>query len=117
MFYYYFYNFSYFQAFVNLLMWFQIFNGFSGVAQVDDINLLIFSVVYTSIPPIVMGVLDQNMPDSTLMAFPHLYDRCQSSKVRHYKHINNSTSMIDAYSFFYHNYVRLIVLNSHLITL
>ena len=70
-----------FQAFVFLLMWFQCFNGFSGIAQVDEINLMIFSVIFTSIPPIVMGVLDKNMPDTILMRFPHLYKRSQMSKV------------------------------------
>ncbi len=64
-----------FQVYIFMLMWFQIFNGFSGITMVDDLNLMFFNLIYTSLPPIMFGALDQCVSDELLMRFPQLYKR------------------------------------------
>ena len=62
-----------FQVFVLLLMWFQIYSGFSGAPFTDDLNLIFYNLIYTALPPIVFGILDQDVSDDLLMSRPDLY--------------------------------------------
>lgn len=62
-----------FQAFVFLIFWFQIFCGFSGANMIEQWYLLIFNLVFTSVPPLVNGVLDKDISASTLLRKPELY--------------------------------------------
>ena len=43
--------------------------------MVDDLNLMFFNLIYTSLPPIMFGALDQCVSDELLMRFPQLYKR------------------------------------------
>lgn len=74
-------------------MWYQIYSGFSGSAFVDDTNLLGFNLFYTSLPPIVFGIVDQCAPDHLLMANPRLYHRVACSHV--YKSYSYFICIID----------------------
>ncbi len=56
-----------------MLMWYQIFCGFSGGVPIDDLNLIAFNLVYTSLPPIMMGVFDKCVPEEALINTPKLY--------------------------------------------
>ncbi|KAK2165061.1 hypothetical protein LSH36_55g03001 [Paralvinella palmiformis] len=60
-------------VFVLLLMWFQIYSGFSGAPFTDDLNLIFYNLIYTALPPIVFGILDQDVSDDLLMSRPDLY--------------------------------------------
>ncbi|CDS41466.1 phospholipid transporting ATPase VA [Echinococcus multilocularis] len=55
------------------LFWFQFFNGFSGSAHIDQLAQVLFNLTLTSIPPFVLGALDNSLDDRTLMANPKLY--------------------------------------------
>ncbi|XP_034713547.1 probable phospholipid-transporting ATPase VD isoform X1 [Etheostoma cragini] len=67
--------------YVNLLFWYQFFCGFSGSVMTNAWVLILFNLLFTSVPPLIYGVLDQHMPADTLMERPELYQVMQSSKV------------------------------------
>ncbi|XP_071599717.1 phospholipid-transporting ATPase VD isoform X1 [Heliangelus exortis] len=66
-------------AYVNLLFWFQFFCGFSGTSMTDYWILILFNLLFTSVPPIVYGVLDKDVSAEILMQLPQLYMMCQKS--------------------------------------
>ena len=66
--------------FVALLFWYQLFNGFSGSNAIDDISLIFFNLVFTSLPPIISGIWDQNLPEETVLSRPKLYSWGQLRK-------------------------------------
>ncbi|CAH2300130.1 probable phospholipid-transporting ATPase VD [Pelobates cultripes] len=65
--------------FVNLLFWYQFFCGFSGTSMTDFWMLILFNLLFTSVPPIIYGVLDQDVSAETLMVLPELYKSGQRS--------------------------------------
>lgn len=68
-------------AFAVLLFWYQIFNGFSGSSPIDSINLIIFNLVYTSLPILVVGVADQDLPPPVLLKEKTFYRQGRCSEV------------------------------------
>ncbi|KAK2825809.1 hypothetical protein Q5P01_020023 [Channa striata] len=67
--------------YVNLLFWYQFFCGFSGGVMTNSWVLIFFNLLFTSVPPLIYGVLDQFMSADTLMWLPELYQVAQTSKV------------------------------------
>ncbi|XP_040056467.2 phospholipid-transporting ATPase VD isoform X2 [Gasterosteus aculeatus] len=59
--------------YVNLLFWYQFFCGFSGSVMTNAWVLILFNLIFTSIPPLVYGVLDRDTPAHSLMELPELY--------------------------------------------
>ncbi|XP_068799064.1 phospholipid-transporting ATPase VD isoform X2 [Struthio camelus] len=66
-------------AYVNLLFWYQFFCGFSGTSMTDYWILIFFNLLFTSVPPIVCGVLDKDVSAEILMQLPQLYVASQKS--------------------------------------
>ncbi|GJQ77455.1 hypothetical protein Trydic_g20852 [Trypoxylus dichotomus] len=60
-------------AFVFLLFWYQLFSGFSGAVMIDQMYLMLYNLLFTSLPPIAIGVYDKNAPEDLLRREPHLY--------------------------------------------
>uniref|UniRef100_A0A8D3D1U9 Phospholipid-transporting ATPase n=1 Tax=Scophthalmus maximus TaxID=52904 RepID=A0A8D3D1U9_SCOMX len=73
--------FIYKNMFVNLLFWYQFFCGFSGSVMTNAWVLILFNLIFTSVPPLIYGVLDRDTPAETLMGLPELYQAAQASKV------------------------------------
>lgn len=69
------------QAYVNLLFWFQFFCGFSGATMIDYWQLIFFNLFFTSVPPLVFGVMDKDVSAETLLSLPELYKSGQRSEV------------------------------------
>lgn len=67
--------------YVNLLFWYQFFCGFSGGVMSNSWVLILFNLIFTSVPPLIYGVLDQDTAAETLMERPELYEATQKSKV------------------------------------
>ncbi|KAM4748426.1 phospholipid-transporting ATPase VB [Rhinophrynus dorsalis] len=67
-------------AYVNLLFWYQFFCGFSGTTMIDYWQLIFFNLLFTSVPPLVFGILDKDISAETLMSLPHLYKSGQQSE-------------------------------------
>ncbi|XP_014809815.1 PREDICTED: probable phospholipid-transporting ATPase VD [Calidris pugnax] len=66
-------------AYVNLLFWYQFFCGFSGTSMTDYWILILFNLLFTSVPPIVYGVLDKDVSAEILLQLPQLYMMSQKS--------------------------------------
>ncbi|XP_061742847.1 probable phospholipid-transporting ATPase VD [Nerophis ophidion] len=66
--------------FVNLLFWYQFFCGFSGSVMTNSWVLIFFNLFFTSVPPLIYGVLDKDMPADRLMRWPELYRSLQASQ-------------------------------------
>ncbi|KAM8780695.1 phospholipid-transporting ATPase VA-like [Rhynchonycteris naso] len=64
--------------FVGLLFWFQFYCGFSASAMIDQWYLIFFNLLFSSLPQLVTGVLDKDVPDDVLLAKPQLYKSGQS---------------------------------------
>ncbi|XP_030580873.1 phospholipid-transporting ATPase VD isoform X2 [Archocentrus centrarchus] len=67
--------------YVNLLFWYQFFCGFSGSVMTNAWVLILFNLIFTSAPPLIYGVLDQDVPADTLMELPELYQDVPTFKV------------------------------------
>nr|XP_060635539.1 phospholipid-transporting ATPase VD [Anolis sagrei ordinatus] len=67
-------------AYVGLLFWFQFFSGFSGTPMIDYWSLIFFNLLFTSAPPIIYGVLDQDVSAESLMNCPELYKASQRNE-------------------------------------
>lgn len=60
-------------AYVNLLFWYQFFCGFSGTTPIDYWLMIFFNLFFTSIPPIMFGIMDKDISAEMLMGVPELY--------------------------------------------
>uniref|UniRef100_A0A667XDG1 Phospholipid-transporting ATPase n=1 Tax=Myripristis murdjan TaxID=586833 RepID=A0A667XDG1_9TELE len=67
--------------YVNLLFWYQFFCGFSGSVMTNSWVLILFNLLFTSVPPLIYGVLDQDVPADALMELPELYQAGHTSKI------------------------------------
>ncbi|XP_066534588.1 probable phospholipid-transporting ATPase VD [Hoplias malabaricus] len=67
--------------YVNLLFWFQFFCGFSGSTMTNSWVLIFFNLLFTSVPPLLYGVLDKDVSANVLLSLPQLYKSGQNSQV------------------------------------
>ncbi|XP_027697849.1 probable phospholipid-transporting ATPase VB isoform X2 [Vombatus ursinus] len=82
-------------CYVNLLFWYQFFCGFSGSTMIDYWQMILFNLFFTSLPPLVFGILDKDISAETLLALPELYRNEQNSKF--YKLSTFWIAMVDAF--------------------
>ncbi|NWR60004.1 AT10A ATPase, partial [Bucorvus abyssinicus] len=64
--------------FVALLFWYQFYCGFSGSSMVDQWYLIFFNLLFSSLPQLITGVLDKDVPAEVLIAVPQLYKSGQN---------------------------------------
>ncbi|KAF3063997.1 putative phospholipid-transporting ATPase C24B11.12c [Daldinia childiae] len=57
------------------ILWFQCFCNFDITYLFEYTYILLFNLIFTSVPPIVIGVLDQDVSDKVSLAVPQLYRR------------------------------------------
>uniref|UniRef100_A0A8C1XL69 Phospholipid-transporting ATPase n=1 Tax=Cyprinus carpio TaxID=7962 RepID=A0A8C1XL69_CYPCA len=74
------YIYIYMYMYVNLLFWYQFFCGFSGSTMTNSWVLIFFNLLFTSVPPIIYGVLDKDVSGETLLDLPDLYKSGQNSQ-------------------------------------
>ncbi|XP_035870642.1 probable phospholipid-transporting ATPase VB isoform X2 [Phyllostomus discolor] len=67
-------------CYVNLLFWYQFLCGFSGSTMIDYWQMIFFNLFFTSLPPLVFGILDKDVSAETLLALPELYKSGQDSE-------------------------------------
>ncbi|XP_012641788.2 phospholipid-transporting ATPase VB isoform X1 [Microcebus murinus] len=87
-------------CYVNLLFWYQFFCGFSASTMIDYWQMVFFNLFFTSLPPLVFGVLDKDVSAETLLALPELYKSGQNSEC-----YNLSTFWISMADAFYQSLV------------
>ena len=57
------------------MFWFQLFNGFDATYLFEYTLLLLYNLVFTSLPVGILGALDQDTNATASLAFPQLYRR------------------------------------------
>ncbi|KAI1487303.1 P-type ATPase-like protein [Biscogniauxia mediterranea] len=57
------------------IFWFQCFCDMDITYLFDYTYILLFNLIFTSLPPILIGVLDQDVSDAVSLAVPQLYRR------------------------------------------
>ncbi|KAL2354519.1 P-type ATPase [Cryomyces antarcticus] len=57
------------------LFWYQIYNNFDCSYLFDYTYILLYNLAFTSLPVILMGILDQDVDDKVSLAVPQLYRR------------------------------------------
>ncbi|XP_077183332.1 phospholipid-transporting ATPase VB isoform X3 [Paroedura picta] len=82
-------------AYVNLLFWYQFFCAFSGASMIDYWQMIFFNLFFTSVPPILSGVLDKDISAETLLSLPELYNSGQNSEI--YKPLTFWVTILDAF--------------------
>ncbi|KAK2717920.1 hypothetical protein QYM36_006646 [Artemia franciscana] len=60
-------------SFVLVIFWYQIYCGFSASTMMDQLYLMFFNLFFTALPPMAMGILDQDAPAEVLTNNPRLY--------------------------------------------
>ncbi|GLV35748.1 uncharacterized protein CBL_01101 [Carabus blaptoides fortunei] len=81
-------------AFVFLVFWYQLYCGFSGAVMVDQMYLMLYNLFFTSLPPLAIGVYDQDAPEELLLAKPGLYRQGRLGRV--YRSYSFWLTMADA---------------------
>ncbi|XP_069628451.1 phospholipid-transporting ATPase VB isoform X2 [Haliaeetus albicilla] len=82
-------------SYVNLLFWYQFFCGFSGSTMIDYWQMIFFNLFFTSMPPLLFGILDKDVSAETLLGLPELYKKGQNSEI--YKLSTFIFTMLDAF--------------------
>lgn len=67
------YNFYRNAVFVLMLFWYILSTAFSTTSALTEWSSVLYSVVYTSVPTIVVGILDKDLSHKTLLQYPKLY--------------------------------------------
>lgn len=67
------YNFYRNAVFVFVLFWYVLFTCFTLTTAVTEWSSVLYSIIYTSFPTIVVGILDKDLSRRTLLKFPQLY--------------------------------------------
>lgn len=65
-------------TFVFLIFWYQLFCGFSGTVIFDQMYLMLYNLFFTSLPPLMIGIYDQDASEDILISKPHLYKKCRT---------------------------------------
>ncbi|CAN1174452.1 Phospholipid-transporting ATPase 1 [Linum perenne] len=67
------YNFYRNAVFVLVLFWYVLFTAFTLTTAINEWNSVLYSVIYTAVPTVVVGVLDKDLSRKTLLKYPQLY--------------------------------------------
>ena len=57
------------------LFWYLIYNNFDSSYLFDGTYIILVNLAFTSLPVILMGILDQDVDDKVSLAVPQLYMR------------------------------------------
>ncbi|XP_040378098.1 phospholipid-transporting ATPase 1-like [Oryza brachyantha] len=68
------YNFYRNAVFVLMLFWYILHTAYSATLALTDWSSVFYSLIYTSIPTVVVGILDKDLSHNTLLHYPRLYE-------------------------------------------
>lgn len=57
--------------------WFSFYDGFSGQTLHDPWLITVYNMVFTAVPPFVMGIFEKDMPEDAILKNPDAYVRIQ----------------------------------------
>ncbi|TRY95010.1 hypothetical protein DNTS_004667 [Danionella cerebrum] len=72
-------------AFTLVHFWFSFFNGFSSQTAYEDWFITLYNVCYSSLPVLLVGLLDQDVNDKLSLRFPKLYLPGQQGALFNYR--------------------------------
>uniref|UniRef100_A0A8B9HM62 Phospholipid-transporting ATPase n=1 Tax=Astyanax mexicanus TaxID=7994 RepID=A0A8B9HM62_ASTMX len=72
-------------AFTLVHFWFSFFNGYSAQTAYEDWFITLYNVLYSSLPVLLVGLLDQDVNDKLSLRFPKLYLPGQKGSLFNYK--------------------------------
>jgi phospholipid-transporting ATPase len=67
------YNFYRNATFVFVLFWYVLNTGFTLTTAITEWSSVLYSVIYTAVPTIVVAILDKDLSRRTLLKYPQLY--------------------------------------------
>ncbi|KAK1281312.1 Phospholipid-transporting ATPase 1 [Acorus gramineus] len=67
------YNFYRNVVLVLVLFWYVLYTAFSLTTAINEWSSVLYSVIYSSVPTIVVGILDKDLGRRTLLKYPSLY--------------------------------------------
>ncbi|CAL4939192.1 unnamed protein product [Urochloa decumbens] len=67
------YNFYRNATFVFVLFWYVLYTGFTLTTAITEWSSVLYSVIYTAVPTIVVAILDKDLGRRTLLKYPQLY--------------------------------------------
>ncbi|XP_020607976.1 phospholipid-transporting ATPase IB-like isoform X2 [Orbicella faveolata] len=62
-------------------LWFALDNGFSGQILFDKWCIGIYNVVFTSVPPLAIGLFDRTVTSESMLKYPKLYKASQNAEI------------------------------------
>ncbi|XP_053150642.1 phospholipid-transporting ATPase IC isoform X2 [Hemicordylus capensis] len=72
-------------AFTLVHFWYSFFNGYSAQTAYEDWFITLYNVLYSSLPVLLVGLLDQDVSDKLSLRFPALYLSGQKDLLFNYK--------------------------------
>uniref|UniRef100_A0A672UKZ7 Phospholipid-transporting ATPase n=1 Tax=Strigops habroptila TaxID=2489341 RepID=A0A672UKZ7_STRHB len=72
-------------AFTLVHIWYSFFSGFSAQTAYEDWFITLYNVLYSSLPVLLVGLLDQDVSDKLSLRFPRLYVLGQKDLLFNYK--------------------------------
>ncbi|WOL16355.1 phospholipid-transporting ATPase 1 [Canna indica] len=67
------YNFYRNAVFVFVMFWYVLYTGYTLTTAITEWSSVLYSVLYTALPTIVVGILDKDLSRMTLLKYPKLY--------------------------------------------
>uniref|UniRef100_A0A7N0T324 Phospholipid-transporting ATPase n=1 Tax=Kalanchoe fedtschenkoi TaxID=63787 RepID=A0A7N0T324_KALFE len=74
------YNFYRNAVFVLVLFWYVLFTCFTLTTAINEWSSVLYSVIYTSVPTIIIGILDKDLSRHILLRYPQLYGSGQRNE-------------------------------------
>ncbi|KAK5878527.1 hypothetical protein CesoFtcFv8_023926 [Champsocephalus esox] len=72
-------------AFTLVHFWYSFFNGYSAMVTYEDWFITLYNLCYSSLPVLLVGLLDQDVNDKISLKFPQLYLPGQLGVLFNYK--------------------------------
>ncbi|KAG6485109.1 hypothetical protein ZIOFF_053638 [Zingiber officinale] len=82
------YNFYRNAVFVFILFWYVLYAAYSLTTAVTEWSSVLYSIIYTALPTIIIGIFDKDLSRETLIKYPQLYRSGQMNKSYNLKLFN-----------------------------
>ncbi|KAF3796595.1 Phospholipid-transporting ATPase 1 [Nymphaea thermarum] len=67
------YNYYRNAVFVLVLFWYVLYTAYTLTTAVTEWSSMLYSIIYTSLPTVAVGIMDKDLSHNTLLKYPQLY--------------------------------------------
>nr|KAJ3421610.1 hypothetical protein HK105_002932 [Polyrhizophydium stewartii] len=60
-------------AWIMTMFWYQYYSGFTGIILYDYTYILLFNLIFTALPPLIIGVFDKDVSEARILTHPQIY--------------------------------------------